>query len=279
MKRSDILTPIGMLLGIGLIVFAISQGNVGLAGFYDLVSVIITVIIQDGRLPMNKKVLRNLSYGVYAVSALGENRMSGCIANSIMQITSSPATLAVSMNHDNYTHECIEKSGMFAVSILSEKTDPNIISQLGFQSSRDVDKFMNVPFITKHNIAVVDDACGYLVCKVIDKMETNTHTVFLGEIIDCDMLNQETPMTYAYYHNIIKGKSPKNAPTYQPEDLDTVDSASSDSSITSSNSSGNGKWVCSICGYVYDGDIPFEELPDTFVCPICKQGKDKFKQR
>ena len=98
---------------------------------------------------MNKKVLRNLSYGVYAVSALGENRMSGCIANSIMQITSSPATLAVSMNHDNYTHECIEKSGMFAVSILSEKTDPNIISQLGFQSSRDVDKFMNVPFITK----------------------------------------------------------------------------------------------------------------------------------
>lgn len=70
---------------------------------------------------MNKKVLRNLSYGVYAVSALGENRMSGCIANSIMQITSSPATLAVSMNHDNYTHECIEKSGMFAVSILSEK--------------------------------------------------------------------------------------------------------------------------------------------------------------
>ena len=76
---------------------------------------------------MNKKVLRNLSYGVYAVSALGENRMSGCIANSIMQITSSPATLAVSMNHDNYTHECIEKSGMFAVSILSEKTDPNII--------------------------------------------------------------------------------------------------------------------------------------------------------
>ena len=62
-------------------------------------------------------------------------------------------------------------------------------------------------------------------------------------------------------------------------DPDTVDSASSDSSITSSNSSGNGKWVCSICGYVYDGDIPFEELPDTFVCPICKQGKDKFKQR
>ena len=123
------------------------------------------------------------------------------------------------------------------------------------------------------------DLCEYLVCKVIDKMETNTHTVFLGEIIDCDMLNQETPMTYAYYHNIIKGKSPKNAPTYQPEDLDTVDSASSDSSITSSNSSGNGKWVCSICGYVYDGDIPFEELPDTFVCPICKQGKDKFKQR
>ena len=231
---------------------------------------------------MNQKVLRNLSYGVYAVSALGDNRMAGCIANSIMQITSSPATIAVSMNHDNYTHDCIEQSGMFAVSILSEKTNPNIISQLGFQSSRDVDKFMSVPFVTKHNIAIVDDACGYLVCKVIDKMETNTHTVFLGEVIDCDVLNQETPMTYAYYHNVIKGKSPKNAPTYQPEETtDSSDdtSSSSDSSTPSKVSSGNRKWVCSICGYVYDGDVPFEELPDTFVCPICKQGKDKFKQR
>ena len=227
---------------------------------------------------MNQKILRSLSYGVYAVSALGDNRMAGCIANSIMQITSSPATIAVSMNHDNYTHDCIEQSGMFAVSILSEKTDPNIISQLGFQSS----KFMSVPFVTKHNIAIVDDACGYLVCKVIDKMETNTHTVFLGEVIDCDVLNQETPMTYAYYHNVIKGKSPKNAPTYQPEETaDSSDdtSSSSDSSTPSNLSSGNSKWVCSICGYVYDGDVPFEELPDTFVCPICKQGKDKFKQR
>ena len=207
---------------------------------------------------MNKKVLRNLSYGVYAVSALGENRMSGCIANSIMQITSSPATLAVSMNHDNYTHECIEKSGMFAVSILSEKTDPNIISQLGLQSSRDVDKFMNVPFITKHNIAVVDDACGYLVCKVIDKMGTNTHTVFLGEIIDCDMLNQETPMTYAYYHNIIKGKSPKNAPTYQPEEEQA-------SAI---------RWKCMICGYIYEGN----PLPADFKCPICGVGAEMFEK-
>ena len=221
---------------------------------------------------MNKKVLRNLSYGVYAVSALGENRMSGCIANSIMQITSSPATLAVSMNHDNYTHECIEKSGMFAVSILSEKTDPNVISQLGFQSSRGVDKFMHVPFITKHNISIVDGACGYLICKVINKMETTTHTVFLGEVIDCDILNHETPMTYSYYHNVIKGKSPKNAPTYQSED-------SSDTPEHTSDSSSDGKWVCSVCGYVYDGDVPFEELPDSFVCPICKQGKDKFRQR
>ena len=107
--------------------------------------------------------------------------MSGCIANSIMQITSSPATLAVSMNHDNYTHECIEKSGMFAVSILSEKTDPNIISQLGFQSSRDVDKFMNVPFITKHNIAVVDDACGYLSVRSSIKWKQIPTQSFLGK--------------------------------------------------------------------------------------------------
>ena len=127
-------------------------------------------------------------------------------------------------------------------------------------------------------------------------METNTHTVFLGEIIDCDTLNQETPMTYAYYHNIIKGKSPKNAPTYQPEDPDTgivievkysPTLAGMERACVAALEQIRSKryderlrrWVCSICGYVYDGDIPFEELPDTFVCPICKQGKDKFKQR
>lgn len=226
---------------------------------------------------MNKNVLRTLSYGVYAISSLDGTRNTGCIANSIMQITSSPATVAVSMNHQNFTHSCIEKTGKFAVSILSESSSPAIIGQFGFQSGKDTDKFDGVSFEMKEGLPVLTDCCGYLVCKVIDKMETSTHTVFLGEVIDGDVMENAPAMTYAYYHNVIKGKSPKNAPTYLAEDAPKAfGSASKESDGTASTESNASNWVCSVCGYVYDGEIPFEELPDTYVCPICKQPKDKF---
>lgn len=214
---------------------------------------------------MNKKVLRNLSYGVYVVSTLDNGRATGCIANSIMQITSSPATIAVSMNHENYTNSCIEKSGNFAVSILSEKSDPAIIGTFGFQSGKDTHKFATVDFDIKSGLPVVTDSTGYIVCKVIDKMETATHTVFLGEMIDGDVYESAAPMSYSYYHEVVKGKSPKNAPTYIAEE-DAVPAAAKE------------KWVCGICKYEYDGEVPFEELPDTFVCPICKQPKSVFNK-
>lgn len=212
---------------------------------------------------MNNKIFRSMSYGVYVISTLDGEKATGCIANSAMQITSSPATIAVSINHDNHTNSCIVKSGKFALSILSESSDPGIIGQFGFQTGKDIYKFSTVPCMLKEGVAVVKDSCGYIVCKVIDKMETSTHTVFLGEVIDCDVLEGAPAMTYAYYHNVIKGKSPKNAPTYLPEE-ESPDTA---------------KWICSICGYVYEGEIPFEELPADFVCPVCKQGKDKFEKR
>ncbi len=210
---------------------------------------------------MNKNVLRNLSYGVYVVSTADGLKATGCIANSAMQITSSPITIAVSINHDNYTHDCIKKCGKFAISILSEKSDPGIIGTFGFQTGKDIFKFMEVPCMLKEDIAVVKDSCGYIVCKVVGQMETATHTVFLGEAIDADVLDNVPPMTYSYYHNVIKGKSPKNAPTFIEEE----------------ESAGN--WVCSICGYIYDGDVPFEELPDDYICPVCKQSKDKFEKK
>ncbi len=213
---------------------------------------------------MNKNTFRNLSYGVYIISTLDGERPTGCVANSVMQITSSPATIAVSMNHDNYTNACIEKTGKFAISILSEQSAPELIGRFGFQSGKDVDKFDGVEAIQKEDLSVVADACGYIVCNVINKMETSTHTVFLGEVVDADVLKQEEPMTYAYYHKVVKGKSPKNAPTYLPEEKEEkVD---------------NSKWVCGICGYVYDGEVPFEELPEDYKCPICKQPKSVFKK-
>lgn len=214
---------------------------------------------------MNQQVLRNLSYGVYIVSALDGERPTGCVANSIMQITSSPATIALSINHDNFTNSCIQSSGKFSVSILSEHSDPSLIGQFGFQSGKTVDKYKGIDFQMVSDLPVISDSCGYIVCNVIDKMETSTHTVFLAEVSDGDITGTDPAMTYAYYHNVVKGKSPKNAPTYLPEE-DPV-------------SETTGKWVCSVCGYVYDGDIPFEELPDTYRCPVCKQDKSKFIQK
>ena len=166
---------------------------------------------------MNSSALFKLSYGVYVVSTWDEGRGTGCTANSAMQITSSPATIAVSINHDNYTNECIQKSGKFAISVLGENTDPSIIGTFGFRSGRDFNKFESVKQEIKGFMPVVADACAYIVCDVIDKMETDTHTVFLGKVTDADVLKEDTPMTYSYYHNVIKGKSPKNAPTYVSE--------------------------------------------------------------
>ena len=163
---------------------------------------------------MNNNVFRNLSYGVYIVSCSDGEKYTGCTVNSIMQITSSPATIALSVNHDNYTNECLEKTKKFAVSILSEKSNPVSIGTFGFRTGRDIFKFANIPFEMKNEFPVIKDACGYLICEVVNKIETTTHTVFIANVTDGDILNAEVPMTYAYYHNVIKGKSPKTAPTY-----------------------------------------------------------------
>lgn len=212
---------------------------------------------------MNSKAFRNLSYGIYIVSAWDNGRKIGCTANSAMQITSSPATIAISINKDNYTNKCIAETGYFTISILSEKSDPSLIGNFGFKSSKDNDKFENVSHSLKAFQPVIDDACAYIVCKVINKMDTSTHTVFLGEVEDADILSSDTPMTYAYYHNVIKGKSPKNAPTYIAEE-DKEDKTET--------------YKCSVCGYEYPGDTPFDELPDDWVCPICSKPKSVFNK-
>lgn len=215
---------------------------------------------------MDKTMLYDLSYGVYAVTTWDEGRAVGCIANSAMQITSAPMTLAVSINKDNYTHDCIQKMGKFALSILSEKTAPAVIGSFGFRSAAEqsVEKFDGIEKRMVDYLPAVADSCGCLVVKLLQTFDCGTHTIFFGEIVDAERFSKEPPMTYAYYHKVIKGKSPKNAPTYQAEQpADT----------------GKAVYVCSVCGYVYDGDIPFEQLSDTYTCPICGVSKDKFQKK
>lgn len=211
---------------------------------------------------MNDNVYWKLSYGMYVISTKDESHPTGCIANCAMQVTVEPATIAVSINRENYTNECIIKNGQFALSILSEKADSQLIRNFGFESGKLINKFEGVSYFEKDQLPILSDACGYLICKLVDRLETATHTVFLGEIVDGDVLNDDPVMTYAYYHEVIKGRSPKNAPTY----------------IEPKNNETNDKFVCKICGYIYDGDTPFEELPDSYLCPICKKPKSFFEK-
>lgn len=166
---------------------------------------------------MNQTAFQKMSYGVYIISTWDNGRATGCTANSVMQITAEPPAIAVSIHHNNYTNECIQKTGKFAVSVLGEQSEPSIIGGFGFRSGRDCNKFEDVNQVVKGCLPVVADACAYMVCDVIDKMGTETHTVFLGKVLEADVLKKDEPMTYAFYHNVIKGKSPKNAPTYIAE--------------------------------------------------------------
>ena len=163
---------------------------------------------------MNEKAFWNLSYGVYIISAWDENRPTGFTANSVMQITSEPPSFAVSINHINYTNQCIDKTGNFAISVLGKKTNPLIIGTFGFRSGKDINKFDTVQYEIRSGMPVVKESCAYIICEVANKTETDTHAVYFGKAFDADILSDDEPMTYAYYHKVIKGKSPKNAPTY-----------------------------------------------------------------
>ncbi|HHV29010.1 MAG TPA: flavin reductase [Clostridium sp.] len=215
---------------------------------------------------MNKNALWNLSYGVYIVSVWDKERPTGCVVNCAMQITADPETVAISISHDNYTNQCIEKTGKFAITVLPQNTDPSIIGTFGFKTGKDVNKFDSVGYEIKNDMPVVKDGCAYLICDVINKMETDTHTVFLGKVLDVDFITQEEPMTYSYYHKVIKGRSPKNAPTYiAPKGSQEVTPPEK-----------RATYVCGICGYEYTGDVPFEDLPEDYTCPICDQPKSEF---
>ncbi len=163
---------------------------------------------------MNNKVLNNLSYGVYIVSCKTGNKYTGCTVNSIMQIASEPVIIALSVNHNNYTHACLEGTKKFAVSILAENSNPLSIGTFGFRSGRDCNKFDIISYDLYDDLPVIKDACAYLICRITGKTETPSHTLYIAEVLDGDYLNDKKPMTYSYYHNVIKGKSPKSAPTF-----------------------------------------------------------------
>ena len=165
---------------------------------------------------MDLTALFSLSYGLYIAASKDGGRDVGCVVNSAFQVTSSPPTLALSINKENYTTGCILSHGSYTLSVLSENADKKLIGAFGFFSSRDRDKFASSPRkYTASGLAyIADGAAAYLECKVIQHLDFYTHTLILSEIIGGEKLSDDPPMTYDYYHKVIKGKAPKNAPTY-----------------------------------------------------------------
>jgi rubredoxin/flavin reductase (DIM6/NTAB) family NADH-FMN oxidoreductase RutF len=225
---------------------------------------------------MDAKALYSITYGLYVVTSFKGDRINGQIANTVAQICSEPQVIAVTINRNNLTHEYISTSKVFTASILTKDTPLNFIGGFGFKSGRDVDKFagINYKIGTTKAPVVLDNTLAYLEMKLINQVDVHTHTIFIGELVDAEVVKEGEPMTYAYYQQVKRGTTPKSAPSYiadKKEDKIKMD-----------------KYQCSVCGYIYDpekGDpdggikpgTRFEDVPDDWTCPVCGASKDQFK--
>ncbi|AGK61542.1 Conserved protein/domain typically associated with flavoprotein oxygenase, DIM6/NTAB family [Archaeoglobus sulfaticallidus PM70-1] len=165
---------------------------------------------------MNPQALYKISYGLYVVASMKDGRFNAQIANTVFQVTSQPVKVAVCINKQNLTHEFIEHSGLFSVSILKKETPMKFIGTFGFRSGRDIDKFEGVNYITgkKGTPIVVDNSVAYIEAEVVNSLDVGSHTLFVGEVIDAEIFDDGEVMTYDYYHSIKKGKTPKTATVY-----------------------------------------------------------------
>ena len=148
------------------------------------------------------KTCWKISYGLYVVSSLSGERINGQVCNTVFQITSDPPRIAIGINHKNLTHEFIEASGVFAVSILG-KNDHRIIRRFGYRSGRDFDKFKGVSTRRgRTGCPVLEEAIGYIECTLVKdrKLDAGTHSIFVGDIVGGALLRDEEPISYAYYH-------------------------------------------------------------------------------
>jgi len=226
---------------------------------------------------MNPRALQKLGYGLYVVCSKKEDKFNGQIANTLFQVCSEPPVIAVAINRQNLTHEFISKSKVFTGSILAQDTPLPFIGNFGFKSGRAFDKLKGVQYrLGETSVPIVlEHTLAYLEARVLSQIEVGTHTVFLGEVVGGDVVKDGDPMTYAYYHQVKRGTTPKSAPSYVEETKKAVSSAI--------------KYKCNICGYIYDpekGDpdggvktgTPFEAIPDSWVCPVCGAAKDMFEK-
>ena len=204
---------------------------------------------------MDKKAMYKLSYGLFVLTARDGEKDNGCIINTAIQAASEPNQLSICVNKANYTHDMIERTGKFTVSVLSEQADFELFKHFGFQSGRDVDKFTNFTGCARgaDGLYYITEGTNSYISVTVDKtVDLGSHTMFIGEITDMAVLSDTPSTTYEYYQNHIKPK---------PQAVGKTDK-------------GQTVWRCRICGYEYVG----EEIPDDFICPICKHPASDFEK-
>ncbi|MCR5254452.1 MAG: flavin reductase [Acetatifactor sp.] len=204
---------------------------------------------------MDKKAMYSLSYGLFVVTANRDGRDNGCITNTVIQVTSEPNRISVCVNKSNYTHDMIKDTGVFTVSVISQAASFDLFKHFGFQSGRDVDKFAGYTDCkdASNGTKIITAGTNAYICgQVVEMVDLGTHTMFIADVTDMDVLSNVPSTTYTYYQENIK---PKPEAVGKTPDGQTV-------------------WRCRICGYEYVG----EELPEDFICPICKHPASDFEK-
>ncbi|MGN1301344.1 MAG: flavin reductase [Clostridia bacterium] len=197
----------------------------------------------------NMNITRKISQGMYVLTTKG----GGCIVDAVSQISGGDNPLiAVSVMKKNYTNELLKKNDKFALSVLGKEVNPEIIKTFGFNSMRDINKFENTEVTKVEDLNIINDSLGYMVCEIIDSIDNETHTLFIGKLIEADVFKAEKEeMTYGYYQE------------------------NKDELLKVTTEKGKTAWVCTVCGYVYYG----EDFPENFKCPVCGVDRTYFKKK
>ena len=192
--------------------------------------------------------LFKIGYGLYVLTAKDGDKDNGCIVNTVTQVTNTPNRIAVCINKQNYTHDMVRKTGMMNINCLSVDAPFSVFQHFGFQSGRTVDKFEGKGVMRSDNgiVFLPKYINAFMSLKVQEYIDLDTHGMFLCTVSEARVISDRDTMTYTYYQQNVKPK---------PE------------------AAGKKGWVCKVCGYVYEG----EELPEDFICPLCKHGAADFE--
>ena len=204
---------------------------------------------------MDPKAMYAVSYGLYILTTRVSDRDNGCVTNTVGQVTSDPNRVTVAVNKANHTCGMIQESGVFTASVISQDASFDLFKRFGFQSGRDTDKFAGfdpVRRVGNGTLAVTEGTNAFISARVEQALDLGSHILFVAAVTDMDVLTKSPSATYTYYQEHIKPR-PRPADTAQ---------------------GGKTVWRCTVCGYEFVG----EELPEGFICPICKHPASDFER-